>query len=276
MTANAAATRHVAPLRPVESANQMERFAFLLRARERAAALFNKATSSTRGVFRKIVHTLHLDSAWEAAKAAGGWVKDKALWLGRMLGIPGVLGLGMLGLSTGTGRTVVGSTVGRTLGVAGKVGGWAMGMVTGGLRHLGRPGRWAADKIDGAGNWAANQAVKAYKYADKKIGKQMELGSTTMRVTRLGGVLLLAQRLITAFGLPMPVVYLIGAATAFWGVYDAADIAIKVGESRGWLKVTEDKTTGAKKATASATAVVATPGAAANAQKTGSGTRRGH
>ena len=145
-------------------------------------------------------------------------------------------------------------------------------MIKGGLRIFGRPGNWAADKIEAAEGWATGTTVKALKEIDKRAGKHLRTDSTAMRVTRLGGVLLVAQRVLTAFGLPLPVVYLIGAATAFWGVYDAADIAIKVGESRGWLKVTEDAKTGAKKATVSGEAVVATPGATAKAGTN----RRGH
>lgn len=275
MTATAAAVRHDRPLRPVEGVSEKERFAYALRVREQALAMMNRVTTVPRRWAGKIARALRLDKAWALVKEGLGWAREKAAWLGNMLGVTGMVGLGMTALSTSSGRSAVGyalKPVGWALGAVG----WGLNVIKSGLNHLGRPGRWMAERIDDAEVFAGRKLLSTSKWVDKRLGAHLKTDSTAMRTTRLAGVLLVAQRAITAFGLPMPLVYLIGAATAIWGVYDATDIAMKVGQDRGWLKVTEDETTGAKRATGTAKVAVSTPGAHGQARQGGGQGKRGH
>jgi len=269
MTTTAIRRENITAVGAPKGATSKERFAFALRLRERAVLMANGLLAKPLALVRKMVHALHLDTAWGWVKSGLAWMRDKLSWAGGLLGTTGMLGLGMVALSTGHGRTATSYAL-KPVGWAVRGLGWGLNTIKSGLRHLGRPGNWVADRIEGTENWVATQAVSLYKAADKRIGKYLQVGSTPMRLARLGGVLLLAQRAITAFALPMPVTYLIAAATAFWGVYDVVDLGIKVGEKRGWLEVRQDKATGAKKATAHASATVTTPGAQAAAHRGGS------
>lgn len=262
-------------LAPPAGMTQSERFAWALRAREWIAARATQAMSLPRRIMRRLVEVFHLEGVIEAVKSGWAWLKTKAAWAMDMMGVSGMLGLGMISLSTGTGRSAIGYAL-KPIGWLGKGLSWVDEKVKAGLMKLGKPGIWVASKIEDTESWFIKKGLAVKGWWNKNVAKHVKLDSTPMRTARLGGVLLLARRAILAFGLPLPVSYLLGAIVAVWSVYDAAGLAMKVGEDRGWIKVTEEKATGAKTATASGTAKVTTPGATAKATTPSHGGNRKH
>lgn len=271
----ATAIRRDAPLTPPAAPpgmTQSERFAWALRAREWVRARTARAMSLPKRIWRKMVEVFHLDPVINAVKAGWSWLKDKATWAGEILGTGGLVGLGLLSLTTDSGRSVWSYAL-KPVGWLGRGISWLNDKMKAGLHRLGRPGIWVADKIEDTENWFIKKGTETAKWWDKRVAKHVKTDSATMRTARLGGVLLVTRSLLMA-ALPLPVKYLLGAAVAVWSVYDGADIAMKVGEDRGWLKVSEDKTTGAKTATAKVEAKASTPGGTAKAAAPSSGNRK--
>lgn len=80
----------------------------LLRMRAAAARTANRLRASARGAWGWIKETFHLQAVADTLRGLGGWVADKAVVAGRFLGTSGLVGLGMMAISSETGRSLIG------------------------------------------------------------------------------------------------------------------------------------------------------------------------
>jgi hypothetical protein len=96
-------------LRVVE--NNREQMSLLLRARATARKAYDKMLSLPKAAWTWMKQTLHLDPALGFVADGFRWVRAKATAVTQYLGVPGLTGAGLLAISTGTGRAILGAAL---------------------------------------------------------------------------------------------------------------------------------------------------------------------
>lgn len=154
-----------------------------------------------------VAKTLHLDTAWGFARSAAAWVGGKVVNAARFLGGGGMLGAGMLGIATETGRKVIGTLL-KPIGWLGRMLGRAWVATENLLFNENRNGgvrNWISDRMADVRIWAFGDDTKNGKmgviptmavWAIKNVGQYFQYDSLTMKATRSAGTLLLAPRLL--------------------------------------------------------------------------------
>lgn len=272
-----------ATLRVVES--NREQMGLLLTVKAKARAAFDFMVSVPKSAWGWVKRTLHLEAAEERLNAIRGWIKAKALWVGRLLGKTGLAGAGMLAVSTPHGRKVLGWIVKPFVATAltihdlwvkaedtildedgtGKIAA-VRNWVAGAMMDA-RVWAFGVDGLDDSYGFFGNLAIKALV----KVGPYLALDSKTMLLTRGVGMALLGSKLFTLAALLPAAGWVVFAAQAvvvlvtFVGAGDPLlAVLAKAGKD---TKVTKTEVKEAAKVAETVTTVppVATPKAAANA-----------
>lgn len=213
----------------VPGANK-ENMGALLRGRRALREYTDRARQSVARAWAWIVRTTHLDTAWEYVKRGAAWVGDKIAAGARFLGGGGMIGVGLLGIATETGRKVISGVlrpVGWLLGMFGRAYVGVENMLhsderEGGIRN------WISRRMAGARVWMFGDENKSNKigvlpsamlWGVKHLGKHFHLDSMAMRLSRSAGALLLAPRL-------MDLLMLLPIGPLYWPLRFIATLAI--------------------------------------------------
>jgi len=185
----------------------MEKMGLLLRAKAAASEGLNRLMATPRRAWGWLVRTLHLEAVSENAKAAANWAKSKASGLAQFMGTNGMIGAGLLMVSTENGRSLAGLML-RPLG-------WALrlfGKVWSGTQsfagdHLGSPGRWVANRMADIGRVVVGDGDdlgltgKAAGLWLKYVTPYTHLNGLPMMSARLVGTLLVAPKVLALVAL---------------------------------------------------------------------------
>lgn len=160
---------------------------------------------AARSAWGWLRRTLHLDSAVEVVQDSYGWAKSKVTTATRFLGTSGTVGVGMLAVSTSTGRGI--------LRLAFKPIAWLLGRLGAGYATLEAalvdsrfaPLSWMGHQMANARIWAFGNPAndedhgvfgRSLLWGAKHIGPRLHLESRAMRATRVLGMVLVAAKVI--------------------------------------------------------------------------------
>lgn len=182
----------------------------------RARAAVGRTWAGVRGrigaAFGWLRRTLHLDAVADLAKGVWGWVRDKVTIGAQFLGTSGMVGAGMVAISTHTGR--------KALGFALKPIGWGLGLIgrgyvalenllhsddrDGGVRNgISKTMGDVREYFFGTGTSASDGGLigRAAVWAILNVGPYFKVGSLAMGLVNSIGMMLLAPRLFAAIAL---------------------------------------------------------------------------
>lgn len=207
------------------------RFGLLVQAKRLAQQGYDKTMSATRSAVAWVRESF-LDKAMATLATAWGWLADKARWVGDYIGGTGGVGLGMLAITTKTGRTVTKNTLGRVWGWSKTFASWTFRITLNGLEHLGAPGHWVADRMLDVADLGARAVGKAQDFYEKNLSKHFTLGSNAMTVGQLVGGSLVARQALTLASFT-PLRYGIIAGLVIWS---ALTVKTPVEQATAWLE----------------------------------------
>ena len=194
---------------PQEQKSLMQ-MGLLVQMKQGAQRLYNRLAGAARGAWGWIRSTFHLDAAAEVVKDGYHYAADKVAVAGRFLGTSGGAGLGMLAVSTHTGRRLMGyvlKPVGWILRKIGAVFAWTEAALrndtNGGIRN------WVADRMADSRFWAFGTGVgsehgvigNAMIWTAKNVGPYLDVDALAMRGTRAVAVALLASKFVPLLGM---------------------------------------------------------------------------
>lgn len=161
MTTTATRTEHAARPAHLSSVPAAEHLGLIAQIKAFAGRIYNRVTGTVRGAWNWVRETFHLDAVTSRVSNGYRWAKDKVATGARFLGRPGMAGLGMLTISTSTGRKVL-RQVFRPIG-------WV-------LKMIGEGYVWVEETLsnDGNGgirNWISNRMADGREFLFGNAGK---------------------------------------------------------------------------------------------------------
>lgn len=231
-----AATLHVVP------DETMERYGLLLKARRKAREAYDFARTLPRNAWDWAYETFRLDAVAALGKDIYRWISSKAAAAGRLIGVSGGTGLGLLGIATRTGRDILKATLGRLLFGAYALLEWTYDTSTSLLRRLGGPGNWVADRIDNVAVLLKTGAAKGLEFYAANLGKYFALDSKTMATARVAGAWLVALRALSFINTPFISLPVMAGLAIYTLLSEPASSVPGLREAGDWLRG-ESKTT---------------------------------
>ena len=154
-----------------------------------------------------------LDKTYALLKSAAMWVMDKAQWIGGYLGKAGAAGLGLLAVTTKSGRWVLSNTIGRVWGWFKKASSFIFDTTLNVLDRLGTPGRWVADRLIDVADFGTRMTNRIKAFNTKHIASHFALDSKAMAAGQVAGVWLAARQALSLLTFtPLRYVIMVGAA----------------------------------------------------------------
>jgi hypothetical protein len=195
--------------------DNVTKMGWLLKKQQQAREATDYALSLPRRIWDWAWEFFNLDTATVWIRTAGTWLKRQAVAFGRFAGALGGMGLGLLAVTTETGRSILKNTVGRVLGWFGAALSWAWDTTRSLVSKLGAPGRWVSARMYNLESAAKRTAVSVLTWYSKNIAPHLDLNSLTMRTGRAIGVWAVVIRALH-FITPLPLRIGLLAATAMW------------------------------------------------------------
>lgn len=135
---------------------------------------------------------------------AAGYLRTALSWVSRPIaaaagwvGMAGGIGLGLLSVSTGSGRWVLRNTIGRIYEGARWVLSHTLRTLAKGLNHLWTPGRWLAKGVNGLCNQAARgEKAVITTWWQGKVVNHLKTDGKAMRSIQAIGILFITFRLV--------------------------------------------------------------------------------
>ena len=212
---------------------------------------FRGLWNSIKSGWAKLRDTLHLDAVTSRVKAAWHWARLQARRAMHLLGTGGGAGLAMLGISTGTGRRVIGFLLTPVRWVL-RAGGWAYATIEAALRNDSKGGvrNWIADRMADGRYWLLGNGVgddhgfvgDVVLWVAENFGRHLMTDSLAMRIVRSVGTLLLGTRIIALLALYVPFIATIPFSGA---LLNAGLAAATVYPFRKEISQAKDKVVGA-------------------------------
>lgn len=171
----------------------------------RVGGFFRGLWNFVKSGWASVKRALHLDAVFDRVQTGYQWARAKVSAAMRFLGTDGLIGAGMLGISTSTGRRVIGFVLSPALWLVRKAGmGWLW--VESSLTNQGEGGlrNWLADKMASARVWAVGSVdgktegifEKAVGWVAEHLGRHLLVDSLAMRTLRAVGTFLLGRKLL--------------------------------------------------------------------------------
>jgi len=199
-------------------------FAALLVAK--AKALAANPIAWLQKAWAAVVDTCHLATPIEYLRSWVATLHGYATKGAHYVGWAGGASLATASISTKTGRAILNNTVGHAV----RGGGWLLRKgyagITWGLRHLGKPGKGLADKMDAG---CVKVALKTGEFYTKHVAKHVDLDSRAMRVTRDASIV----AAIFQVGVLVTIPWLSTAIKVVSGLFGLASISEAV-QSTDW------------------------------------------
>ena len=232
------------PLVAVPNQTQVERFGILVAMRNQAQRAWNFLAKHAKVGWNWVREHLHLDAILDAGKSVVGWVVDKARFAVQAIGLDGIVGAVLTGITSPRVRAFLNDTVGRALRWVGQGITWVHEKIVAGLNHLGTPGRWLAARLDdvfsffaGRGNGdteygVINKIKQGWRWLLAYDNARRNVLSKTLRTA---GIWLLGNRglwLALGMGLPLPLFSIGVIALLGYSLVSLNEIRVDVKEMR--------------------------------------------
>lgn len=193
------------------SAATKARFAWVLAARQKAQAAAAWLYRWPKAGWDWMVETFGLGTFLAKAKAGLSWIARKGSLAASYAGRTGTIGLALLAVSTPSGRWILDKVIGLPIRASVRAMGWLTDQTISGLRHLGSPGRWAADRLQDGKNLVIRGKDSVKGFYNRNLAEHFQQNSLAMGAVRMTGTALVFAKVIA--WIPIPVVQWIAWAT---------------------------------------------------------------